>query len=357
MPEFDQTLSLAAQHAQKGQLAQAQQLMEQALDMDDSMSARLQVANFGVGYGLVTRASQLYESVLSDDPHSVAAQAGLARVATDTGQHSKATAIYTELVKQYPDSDTLRRNALVALQYDPAVSEKERLQAALDWGQWAIRRAGGSEQPPLQPPLKPKQPQQPQQRPRPQPRSLVDASIHALPRVGFVSADFCQHTVGLFVKDILMALGQRWSVYVYHSRGLEDWVSKLIKTRCHWRSVVDMDDAALAKEASSFAYHMHDTGLASPYHAVFMRYLRQTGKNELLPEALGLTMTGRDDLLCYSELVNKLIDDPKLSSTLSENARRAVISKSWESNNARLIDFYQKAIEASVEKKSRINFR
>jgi len=70
-----------------------------------------------------------------------------------------------------------------------------------------------------------------------------------------------------------------------------------------------MDDAGLAKEASSFAYHMHDTGLASPYHAVFMRYLREQEKNELLPEALGLTMTGRDDLLCYSELVKRLIDE------------------------------------------------
>ena len=59
----------------------------------------------------------------------------------------------------------------------------------------------------------------------------------------------------------------------------------------------------------------------------------------------------------YLKLVKKLMDDPKLSSTLSENARRAVISKSWESNNAKLIDFYQRAIEASVEKKSRINFR
>lgn len=39
-----------------------------------------------------------------------------------------------------------------------------------------------------------------------------------------------------------------------------------------------MDDPALAKEASSFAYHMHDTGLASPYHAVFMRYLRKHGR-------------------------------------------------------------------------------
>ena len=70
-----------------------------------------------------------------------------------------------------------------------------------------------------------------------------------------------------------------------------------------------MDDPALAKEASCFADIMHNTGLVSPYHAVLIRYLREQEKDELLPEALGLTMTGQDDLLCYTELVKKLIDE------------------------------------------------
>lgn len=70
-----------------------------------------------------------------------------------------------------------------------------------------------------------------------------------------------------------------------------------------------MNSTALAVEASSFAKIMHDTGLASPYHALFIRYLREQENDELLPKALGLTMTGRDDLLCYNELVKALIDE------------------------------------------------
>jgi hypothetical protein len=70
-----------------------------------------------------------------------------------------------------------------------------------------------------------------------------------------------------------------------------------------------MDEKSLAKEASSFAHIMHDTGLASPYHAAFIRFLRERGNDDLLPEALGLTMTGRDDLVCYTELVKRLIDE------------------------------------------------
>lgn len=69
-----------------------------------------------------------------------------------------------------------------------------------------------------------------------------------------------------------------------------------------------MDDSALQYEAAGFARSMHDTGLVSPYHAVLLRFLQ--GKGEyLLAEAMGLSSTGRDCLLCYHELVHSLIDE------------------------------------------------
>jgi len=70
-----------------------------------------------------------------------------------------------------------------------------------------------------------------------------------------------------------------------------------------------MDDIALSAEASEFARNMHDTGLASPYHAVFLRFLRSSNEDELIPTALGLTMTGLDDFYCYNQLVHTLIDE------------------------------------------------
>ncbi|RDI43878.1 hypothetical protein [Nocardia mexicana] len=69
-----------------------------------------------------------------------------------------------------------------------------------------------------------------------------------------------------------------------------------------------MDDAALQYEAAGFARSIHDTGLVSPYHAVLLRFL--LGKGEyLLAEAMGLSSTGRDCLLCYHELVRCLIEE------------------------------------------------
>ncbi|TDR55030.1 hypothetical protein DFP85_106176 [Halomonas ventosae] len=67
-----------------------------------------------------------------------------------------------------------------------------------------------------------------------------------------------------------------------------------------------MDSGALQYEATGFARAMHDTSLVSPYHAVLLRYLLDHS-DHLLAEALGLSSTGRDCLLCYRELVHALI--------------------------------------------------
>ncbi|MFN2360003.1 MAG: hypothetical protein ABR522_02835 [Marinobacter sp.] len=70
-----------------------------------------------------------------------------------------------------------------------------------------------------------------------------------------------------------------------------------------------MDDVSLSAEATEFARNMHDTGLASPYHAAFLRFLRSSDQDDLIPTALGLTMTGLDDLYCYNQLIHALIDE------------------------------------------------
>jgi hypothetical protein len=69
-----------------------------------------------------------------------------------------------------------------------------------------------------------------------------------------------------------------------------------------------MDQTALQYEATGCARSMHDTGLASPYHAVLLRHLLDKG-DHLISEALGLSSTGRDCLLCYRELVHALIQE------------------------------------------------
>lgn len=71
--------------------------------------------------------------------------------------------------------------------------------------------------------------------------------------------------------------------------------------------LASMDDTLLNNEATGFARAMHDTGLVSPYHVVLVHYLVEHNLS-FLGRALGLSTTGKDCLLCYTELVLELID-------------------------------------------------
>lgn len=68
-----------------------------------------------------------------------------------------------------------------------------------------------------------------------------------------------------------------------------------------------MDTSALQQEAYGFSRAMHDTGLVSDYHTVFVRWLVEHGETNLLPSALGLSNTGIDCLRCYEDLIHHLI--------------------------------------------------
>lgn len=67
-----------------------------------------------------------------------------------------------------------------------------------------------------------------------------------------------------------------------------------------------MDEMTLQTEASGFARAMHDTGLVSAYHPLLLLHLLKHQEN-LLADALGLSSTGRDCMLCYRQLVHALI--------------------------------------------------
>ena len=69
-----------------------------------------------------------------------------------------------------------------------------------------------------------------------------------------------------------------------------------------------MDLASLQQEANGFARAMHDVGLVSDYHAIFLRFAL-THNLQLIPDALGLSNTGIDVIRCYHSLVYQLIEE------------------------------------------------
>ncbi|KKB44040.1 hypothetical protein [Bacillus thermotolerans] len=68
----------------------------------------------------------------------------------------------------------------------------------------------------------------------------------------------------------------------------------------------DASEEALQAEAEAFAQSMEETGLVSPFHAVFIRHVNRQ-QPELLPATLRLSETGQAMLNEQSELVHDLI--------------------------------------------------
>ncbi|HZW13788.1 MAG TPA: hypothetical protein VFF81_11420 [Noviherbaspirillum sp.] len=92
-------------------------------------------------------------------------------------------------------------------------------------GEWATRKAGG---PHGRPPL----------------RSLEGRPL----RVGYVSADYCQHTVGLFVKDVIRNHdSEKVVAFAYSAGKVNDWITGTVRTACQFRDATNLDDAALAQ--------------------------------------------------------------------------------------------------------------
>ncbi|MDR9502383.1 MAG: hypothetical protein RI601_11370 [Desulfurivibrionaceae bacterium] len=81
--------------------------------------------------------------------------------------------------------------------------------------------------------------------------------------------------------------------------GLDEYQSRLAA----------MDFAGLQQESYGMARAMHDVGLVSDYHAVLLRWLLDNNYEQLVPDVLGVSNTGRDALQSYQDLVHRLISE------------------------------------------------
>ncbi|MDD5177599.1 MAG: hypothetical protein PHQ05_14370 [Sterolibacterium sp.] len=214
---------LASQARFDACLAACQEILDN--HAEDS-EAQISVGSLLMGYGFLTAAGQCFARSCSLTPNDLRPLANLANLARDAGNHAESNRMYSALLKRLPDQPLVRRNALMCLEFDPEVSSDERLDQAKAWGKWAIAKAGGL-------------------RSRPTQRTLEKRPL----RVGYVSADFCQHTVGLFVKDVLLAHNAgRVTAFAYSAGQVDDWVTAAIRTACSFRDVAAHDDAALAEQ-------------------------------------------------------------------------------------------------------------
>jgi predicted O-linked N-acetylglucosamine transferase (SPINDLY family) len=224
---WQQTLQLAQQAAQQARFDDLLRLSEHIMAMHGSeLEALLSVGALLQSFGFLSPARDCLLRARAIAPNDLRPIAQLASLATDMSEHEESLRLYGFLQQQLPDHPVVRRNALTSLQYCPTATPEERLRQARAWGQWAMDRAGGM-------------------RARP---ALATDDARPL-RVGYVSADFCQHTVGLFVKDVLANhRASRIAAFAYSAGSVDDWVTAAIRNACTFRNVAALDDAALAAQ-------------------------------------------------------------------------------------------------------------
>lgn len=219
-------LELARTHAQAGRFGEMLAICRRIAETEANDADALQ----GVGallssFGYLARARECFERVRTLAPNDLRALVNLANLARDAGDHADSRRRYAALQAALPDHPVIRRNALVGHEYDPAVADAQRLDQARAWGAWAIAQAGG-------------------RRPRPALAALSERPL----RLGYVSADFCQHTVGLFLKDVLQAhAADRVTVFAYSAGSVSDWVTEAIRKVTIFREVATAGDAELAE--------------------------------------------------------------------------------------------------------------
>ena len=218
-----QAQQLASQARFDDFLVNCQQIIDRCSDDPDTL---LSVGSLLFSFGFLSAARACFGRVCTVAPNDLRPLANLANLAREAGEHAESRRLYGALLERLPDHLVIRRNALVSLEYDPEVPDAERVAHARAWGNWAIGKTGGM-------------------RTRPALRSLADRPL----RVAYVSSDFCQHTVGLLVKDVLVAHDpERVKTFAYSAGQVSDWVTAAIRIACRFREVAALDDVALAEQ-------------------------------------------------------------------------------------------------------------
>jgi protein O-GlcNAc transferase len=223
--DWPETFAEAQALAGRGQFKAFLATCQRAIDAwGDNPEMLLSLGSLLLQAGFLSTARQCFQRGCVLAPRDLRPVVNLANLTREAGDHAEARRLYDELLRHLPDHPTIRRNALVSLEYDPEVSDASRLERAIAWGDWAVVKAGGPH-------------------PRPPRRPLGSRPL----RIGYLSADFCQHTVGLFVKDILRAHDPaRVVAFTYSAGGTKDWVTEAIRTTTQFRDVATLDDPALA---------------------------------------------------------------------------------------------------------------
>jgi protein O-GlcNAc transferase len=230
MPNWKTQLSAAHNHAHFGQNEQCIAICNKLLNEHSSNKELiLKVSSLFLGYGFLSNARDCLSNRLKIFPADPECLLALANTLLQLGQTDQCQVIFADLHKRFPNEPRVLRNLIYFSEYLPSSSNEERLALARQWAKRAIDDAGG-------PYLR---------------HEIKDFSSRKI-RIGYVSADFCQHTVGILIRNIIAKHNtDRFTVFCYGSGHIQDAITEAIAMHSHLVDVAHLSDRQLADRIRS----------------------------------------------------------------------------------------------------------
>lgn len=221
-PHFGAFLNLGNLYGDLRRPAEAMQAYQQALLLQpDSGIAMNNAATLHKDQGNLTEAIRLYCHALELQPDFPEAQKNLGTALRDSGHGRAGLTQIERAMASRPSEDVFEQSALFTLNYLDDCSAEQVFQAHCAFNRHA----------PLA--LEP-----------------IQTRTRIPLRVGYVSGDFRAHSVAYFIDAVLRRHDpQQFQTYAYATAPTGDATTNRLRRHfAHWRDVVALDDAALARQ-------------------------------------------------------------------------------------------------------------
>jgi len=230
MSSWESQCVLAQDHANFGRNTPFLEICETLIKEHASDKTLLhKVSSLFLAYGYPSKACQSLSKALITFAGDLDCLLSLAHAHLQLGQLEQCQTIFEGLLKRFPNEPRVLRNLIYFSEYLPFSNNQERLVLARQWAKLAIDDAGG---PHLRPVIK-------------------DFSSRKI-RIGYVSADFCQHTVGILIRNIIAKHNKdQFTIFCYNSGHIQDTITEAIAKHSHLVEVAHLSDRQLADRIRS----------------------------------------------------------------------------------------------------------
>ncbi len=213
-------------HLERLELDQAKRCFEDVLKMDrTNVHALMFLGNAYRHEGRLDEAERRYRAVLKHNPNSTEATANLAAIYTNRGEHSKGQDGFRAALDLQADHPQAYSNYLMTLYYDPGMTQAWILEESRAWEETFLPLAAPAVE----------------HTNTPEPDRRL--------KVGYVSGDFRQHSVGYFCEAPLEAHDRNgFEVFCYSTSALSDQRTDRLKGLAdHWRLLAGESDDDCAR--------------------------------------------------------------------------------------------------------------